>query len=234
MPPSELLAQAVQSGRRRGRWKAWRAVEAQNVVSTLRLSDNDPARQDLLERILEESKPPVPPAAVGLHYLLATPFRYPPGRHGSRFRAWPEPGVLYGASERPTACAEMGYWRWRFARDSAGLEEIPAAAQTLFRFGVGGVGIDLAAAPLDQWRPDWIAPDVYAATQALGRVAREAGVQFICYQSVRDPEAGRCFAVLDAGALRPGQPLERETWYLTVTRQRAVWTRERERFVFEF
>src|SRR5690349_24755031 len=94
--------------------KAWRAVEAQHVVSTLRLTGNDPEQQDLLERILEESKPALPAAAEGLHYLLATPFRYPPLRSGSRFRAWPDPGVLYAALERRTACAEMGYWRWRF------------------------------------------------------------------------------------------------------------------------
>ena len=234
MPQSELLGQAIGSAKRPGRWKAWRAVEAQHVVATLRLSDNDPTSQDLLERILEESKPPVPPAAVGLHYLLVTPFRYPPGRRGSRFRAWPEPGVLYGASERRTACAEMGFWRWRFVRESAGLDEIPAAPQTVFRFGVSGMGIHLTAPPLEHWRADWVDRVNYTATQALGRLARELGVQCIRYESVRDPEAGTCLAVLDAAAIRPHEPLERETWYLTVTRKGAVWQRESKRFVFEF
>jgi hypothetical protein len=82
VPASEIVAGAV----RPGRWKAWRAVEGQHVVSTLRLAGGDPARQDLLERILEESKPPLPEGTEGLHYLLATPFRYPPSGAGSRFR----------------------------------------------------------------------------------------------------------------------------------------------------
>ena len=92
MPPalaSEPLAAALLPGR----WKAWRAVEGQHVVSTLRLAAGDPRRQDLLERILEESKPPLPEGAGGLHYLLSTPFRYPPAGAGSRFRGWGDPGA---------------------------------------------------------------------------------------------------------------------------------------------
>ena len=42
------------------RLRVWRAVEAQHHVSTLRLVDHDPADQEILERILEESKPALP------------------------------------------------------------------------------------------------------------------------------------------------------------------------------
>ena len=45
------------------------------MVSTLKLVDTL-AEQALLEDILEESKPPVPPECRHLHYLLSTPFRY--------------------------------------------------------------------------------------------------------------------------------------------------------------
>jgi hypothetical protein len=225
---------ALAESQREGRWKGWRAVEAQHVVSTLRLTGSDPERQELLERILEESKPAVPEAAQGLHYLLMTPFRYPPSRHGSRFRAWPDAGVLYAAAERRTACAEMGYWRWRFAQESVGMDEIPAAAQTVFRLGVAGQGIDLETEPWTEWEADWTDRERYGETQALAREARGAGVQWIGYRSVRDPLAGKCYAVLDAGAIRPKTPLERETWYLTVRSSGAIWQRERERFVFRY
>src|SRR5688572_23841553 len=104
--------------------KIWRAVEAQHVVSTLRLTGNDPEAHDLLEGLIEGSKPPLPADTSRLHYLLATPFRYPPRSHGSRFRGTTDPGVLYGGLERRTSCAEMGYWRWRFVADSEGLREI--------------------------------------------------------------------------------------------------------------
>ncbi|WP_031496649.1 RES family NAD+ phosphorylase [Bryobacter aggregatus] len=234
MPPSEELAPAILEARRNGRYTPWRAVEAQHVVSTLRLTNNDPVRQDLLERILEETKPPAPPATTGLHYLLATPFRYPPSPYGSRFRAFPDPGVLYGAAERRTACAEMGYWRWRFTQQSAGLAEIPAAPQTVFRFGVAGRTINLQTPPLTQWAETWLQTENYADTQSLARLARELDIQVIRYRSVRDPIRATNYAVLDPMALRPQSPLERETWYLTITQTGAIWQREHERFVFEF
>ena len=62
--------------------------------------------QQLLERILDDAKPPVPMAARKLHWLLFTPFRYPPPPRGSRFRGPNDPGVFYGADEIRTACAE--------------------------------------------------------------------------------------------------------------------------------
>ena len=65
---------------------AWRVVEAQHKVSTRRLVDTLD-EQRLLEQIVDEVKPPIPagPGFAGLHYLLSTPFRHPPLRHGSRF-----------------------------------------------------------------------------------------------------------------------------------------------------
>ena len=69
----------------------WRGVEAQHRVATLRLVDSLDD-QATLERLLEASKPPLPPAAEGLHYLLATPFRYR-SPHGSRQCAHHLPGL---------------------------------------------------------------------------------------------------------------------------------------------
>lgn len=212
--------------------KAWRAVEAQHIVSTLRVTDNDPEQQDLLERVLEESKPALPPEAASLHYLLFTPFRYPPSAYGSRFRAWPDPGVLYAGFERRTACAEMGYWRWRFLTDSDGLREIPASPQTLFQLGASGAGIDLRKPPFAEREALWTDPDNYSATQAFGREARQADIAMLLYRSVRDPEPGTCVAVLRPSVFKPKRPLAQETWHLTVTRRGTIWQRENQRFVF--
>ena len=41
----------------------WRGVEAQHIVSTMRLADNA-AEQRVLEELLETSKPAVPPDAA--------------------------------------------------------------------------------------------------------------------------------------------------------------------------
>ncbi|HBY64091.1 MAG TPA: phosphoanhydride phosphorylase [Solibacterales bacterium] len=233
-PSSNWLQRAIAGARKAVSLKAWRAVEAQHVVSTLRLTANDPARQDLLEHILEEHKPTPPPATLGLHYLLATPFRYPPLPGGSRFRAWTDPGVLYAALARRTACAEMGYWRWRFVRESEGLRGIAAAPQTLFQIGARGEAIDVQQPPFEQRASVWTSPADYGATQSLGRQARAEALALILYRSVRDPESGTCAAVLDPAALHPKRPTAQETWYLTVTPGGALWQRERERFAFDF
>src|SRR5262245_11246750 len=76
----------------------WRLVEAQHHVSTLKLVDSVKERE-LLEELIEATKPPLPPECRGLHYLLSTPFRYGsvyPA--GSRFRrAGLTEGVFYAS-----------------------------------------------------------------------------------------------------------------------------------------
>ena len=99
----------------------WRAVEAQHLVATMRLVDTL-EEQELLERILEASKPVVPESAKALHCLLFTPFRYS-SPQPSRFRRADAPGIWYGASDIRGACAEVGYWRWRFLVESQGLRD---------------------------------------------------------------------------------------------------------------
>jgi hypothetical protein len=234
LPSEEWLRRSISSSRMDAALRGWRAVEAQHVVSTLRIAGNDPDLQDLLERILEENKPALPAEVAGLHYLLATPFRYPPAHHGSRFRSWSDPGVLYAALERRTACAEMGYWRWRFVQDSEGLREIPASPQTVFQLVARGPAIDLLQGSFSERDPLWSDTVDYTATQALGRVARGEEIGLIVYRSVRDPKGGTCFAVLRPEALRPGRPVAQETWHLTVTNGGTIWQRDRQRFVFAF
>ncbi len=179
----------------------------------------------MLEALLEDSKPPVAPAAVGLDYLLYTPFRYPPAHYGSRFRGPLDPGVWYGADQRRTSCAELGYWRWRFVTASRGLERLDGVPHTVFQALARGAAIDLRAGPFTRDGERWTDPADYAACQALARSAREAGVALIRYQSVRDPEHGGCAAVLHAGAFAGAAVRRRETWFLTVDRRRASWIR---------
>ena len=76
---------------------AFRMVETQHIAATMRLVDSA-AEQDLLEHMLDDSKPPLPPEALGTHYLLAAPFRYLPPT-GSRFRSQHMPGIWYGADD---------------------------------------------------------------------------------------------------------------------------------------
>ena len=198
----------------------WRAVEAQHRVSTNVLVDTL-AEQAELERLLEESKPAVP--AMPLHWLLSTPFRYPPLAGGSRFRGPADPGVWYGADQVRTACAEVGYWRWRFLRASPALDALPARPQTLFRVAAAGGGLDLRLAPLVADRARYTAPADYGPTQALARRARAAGVDLLRYESVRDPEHGGAAVLLTPRAFASPAPLELQTWLLEVRAARVTW-----------
>jgi hypothetical protein len=178
-----------------------------------------------LEALLETSKPPVPAAALGLHWLLFTPFRYPTSRHGSRFRRPFDPGVFYGADEQRTACAELGYWRWRFLADSPALGSIPSVPQTLFQTAIEARGVDLRTAPFARERAAFTNRTDHVFCQAFAQIAREAKVDAIVYESVRDPQAGPCIAVLTPKSFARKVPVAQETWTLSVARERVIWQR---------
>lgn len=217
---------AVSSEARPWAAAAWRIVEAQHTASTMKIVD-DAAEQDLLEALLEASKPPRPQAAAGLDYLLATPFRYDPRRGGSRFRAATDPGVFYGAEQVRTACAELGYWRWRFLRDAVDLQRLEPVAHTAFRARVVTLAVDLRQPPFADDAARWTDPVSYGATQAFARVARDAGIGAIVYRSVRDPEPAWCVAVLAPEAFAQPRPdAGTQTWWLAVQHDGVVWRRE--------
>jgi RES domain len=182
--------------------------------------------QGVLEAILEDSKPALPPAVAKLHYLLATPFRYRP-HHGSRFRAAFDAGVWYGAEVLRTALAEKSYWRLRFLLDSPATPDLKPVPHTTFCAAVRTArALDLQTPPLLRDRPSWTARESYSATQALAAAAREAGVVLIRYESVRDPQQAACAAVLDPAAFGRSQPRSQETWFIAASRARVRCARD--------
>jgi hypothetical protein len=221
---------AVSSEIARAAVELWRAVEAQHVASTRRLVDEQ-SEQHELEALLEDSKPPLPSEAGGLDYLLFTPFRYDTLRAGSRFRALSDPGVFYGGEQPRTACAELSFHRLRFLQDSAGLKTLTSVPHTLFLTRARGRTVDLRKRPFTRDRAAWTDPETrhYGPCQVFARVAREAQVDIIRYESVRDPEKAGCAAVLRPQALAGAGVLERQTWFLSATTTRASWIRTGER-----
>jgi hypothetical protein len=129
--------------------------------------------QNLLEFLLEGSKPAQPAATQGLDYLLATPFRYNPLRGGSRFRAVTDPGVFYGAESVRTASAELGYWRWRFLKDAVGLNKLQPVAHTAFSADIKTQVIDVRLSPFSAHEQSQ--PQVLRATSPQGLHRRRHG-----------------------------------------------------------
>jgi hypothetical protein len=191
-------------------------VEQQSRGVTLRLTDTLD-EQHLLETLIDDTKPPVPEAAAGLHYLLVTPFRYGPYPHASRFRrAGMSAGVFYGAEVSDTAIAEIVFYRLLFFNESPATPW-PSRAIDFRAFAAdfnARLSIDLTAAPFSDRRAHWTHPCDYSACLALADLARDAGIEVIRYQSVRDPQGRANLALLTSSILARDQQFREETWLL--------------------
>jgi len=220
--PQDWLATAAAAQR-----DLWRGVEAQHRVATMRLADGL-AEQLLLEQLLEDSKPPLPPGARGAHYLLFTPFRYAPA-WPSRFRRPHEPGAWYGADEPATVAAEIAHWRWKFFMDSDGLREGRAGGalvteHTFFQARFKGLALDITQPPWAAQRAAWRDPDDYAQCHALAAQVRGLAppVQSIRYESARR-EGAACQVVFDLATLAMPHQNRQQTWTCKVTRERVLF-----------
>jgi hypothetical protein len=202
----------------------WRVVEAQHRVATRKLVDSD-AEQGVLEELLEAHKPPAVDAGR-LHYLLSTPFRYPPLDRGSRFATRWEPGVWYGALTLGAALAEVAFSRLLFLEGTrADLGQV-AAELTAFRARLATPrGIDLTTKPFDDHRAAIASKTSYVLTQPLGAAMRAAGVEAFRYRSARDPDGGTNVGVFAPRAFTGRRPFGLETWHATATRTAVEFAR---------
>lgn len=197
------------------RARLWRMVEAQHRISTNRLAATS-EDQALLEQLVEEVKPVLPPAARGLHYLLATPFRYG-HRTASRFRrAGERPGIFYACEHVATALAEVAYWRLRFFARAPGMQPPGAVVEhSAISVPVNMARLlDLTAAPFAAQGALWCDPRDYAACQRFAGAARAIAAQGIRYASVRDPAHRANVALLDPAAFAASAPRIEQTWHL--------------------
>lgn len=190
-----------------------RVVESQEQIATLQLVDSL-EEQALLEDLLEPAKPPVRPGSEELHYLLTTPFRYPPLRHGSRFGQRHEPSIFYGSHNPATALAEAAYYRLLFW---SGMETAPArpirSQHTLFGASYQtDQGLKLHQPPFISDHTQLTHPADYSATQALGTNMRTAGVLAFEFHSARDPDGGINVGLFEPAALASTRPSLQEEW----------------------
>lgn len=194
----------------------WRMVETQYKAATLRLTDSL-AEQALLERIIDATKPPMPPQCAGLDFLLATPFRYAPYPFASRFRRANQPsGVFYSSEAVEAAVAETAFLRLLFLAE-APATRFPSRPVEHTAFCVGcrtSRHIDLTKPPFDRDRAVWAHPNRYGPCQELADAARAADIEIIRYQSVRDPQRRANVALLTPRAFADLAPKLRQTWHV--------------------
>ncbi len=170
----------------------WRVVEAQHILSARDLVDTR-KEHDLLEELLEESKPPVDKKK---HYLIFTPFRYPPLDYGSRFGRIFEPSLWYGSLELETAFAEVGYYRLQFFKDSeADLEHIEIPMTAFKTYLSTDKGIDLTSPPFNAYAEKISNKSSYEYSQPLGTSMREENIEAFIFNSARAKDKGNNIAV---------------------------------------
>lgn len=215
--PAAPLSESLIGTRYKG--DVWRLVEAQHRVSTLKLTDSLD-EQALLEKLIDETKPPLPPECEGLDYLLAAPFRYGPYPYGSRFRrAGRTEGVFYASQKVETAVAELAFYRLLFFAESP---DTPFPDQPT-DFSAFAVPVATAHA-LDLSGPQFADPKLrnltdYSACQSLADTARAAKIELLRYQSVRDPSGGFNVALLTPNAFASKKPKSFATWRIKVGQQ---------------
>jgi len=202
----------------------FRLVESQEQVATNALV-RTLAEQALLEDLIEASRPKHPGPAIGLHYMLATPFRCPPLPWGSRFGRRFEPSLLYAARSTDTVLAESAYYRFVFWSGMAAPPPAPLDTRhTLFSASIGTTrGLKLQHAPFEEHAAALLDRRYYGATQALGPAMRDAGIEACEYRSARDPQHGLNVALFTPAALGASKPDILDEWLCQTSAERVSY-----------
>jgi hypothetical protein len=207
-------------------------VEGQHVTSTRKLVDS-PEEQILLEQLIDEVKPPSAGDCAGMHYLLSTPFRYPPLRYGSRFGDVSQRSLWYGAEQVETALGETAFYRLWFLQDSHAQLAPLESEHTAFRVRIKSArAIDLTRPPFAAHAAKISSRTSFAVAQQLGSEMRQAGVEVFRYFSARW-QRGVC---VGAFSCRPfaGPPGNEQHWHCFADGERVEFTRTLERSRHQF
>lgn len=168
--------------------ESWRMVEAQYISSSRDLVDSR-EEHDLLEELLENSKPRI---ADSKHYLIFSPFRYPPLKYGSRFGNTYEQSLWYGSIKLQTALAEIAFYRLTFFSDtSADLEYIEIPMTAFKAYIQTKNGIDLTTSHFKKYQDKISNKTSYVDSQRLGTDMREANIEAFIFTSARDKMLGK-------------------------------------------
>ncbi|QRN02872.1 RES domain-containing protein [Legionella sp. MW5194] len=166
----------------------WRMVESQHSSSSRDLVESR-EEHDLLEELLENSKPRI---TNNKHYLIYTPFRYPPLKYGSRFGNTYEPSLWYGSINLLTALAEVAFYRLKFFSDtSADLEYIEIPMTAFKAYIQTENGIDLTTPHFKKYQDRISNKTSYADSQKLGAEMRDANIEAFIFTSARDKTFGK-------------------------------------------
>lgn len=168
-----------------------RMVETQEYAATTSLVD-DLEEQAILEQILDEFKPTYAEDTQQRHYLISTPFRYPPLKYGSRFGAITEPSYFYASESIHTCLAEAAFYRFYLIEGTeTPFPKVIQSQHSLFFVKVlSNNTVDLTKISDPQTQKRLTDPQSYSLTQQVGLHARKGGADMLRYFSARSQEQG--------------------------------------------
>ena len=167
--------------------KVFRVAESQQKVATNTLVDTL-EEQQMLEEMLDRLKPRIPQDCEQFDYLICTPFRYPPLKHGSRFGKKIHPSIFYGSKNIEAAFAELAYYRFVYYD---GMMTAPKKQQKVTQHTSFNVdlqtqkGVVLNESPFNKYKNKISDPTSYSVPQSIGENMREKGVEAFSYFSAR-------------------------------------------------
>lgn len=193
----------------------WRVVEAQHILNSRDLVDTL-EEYDILEELLDNSKPTIQTHTKILDPLIFTPFRYPPLEYGSRFGRIFEPSLWYGSLDIKTALTEVAYYRLKFNQDTEA--ELGYVDTLLTAFNVcikTKQGIDLTELLFSKYQDDISSKTSYSASQLLGSDMRENHIDAFIFYSARtqQPEKNIGIYSMDVFHQKKGRySYHQQTW----------------------
>jgi len=192
----------------------YRLVESQEQIATLAYVDTLD-EQALLEEMLESSKPSYKEDLSDYHYLLSTPFRYPPLKWGSRFGAVHEPSLFYGGVNIEVTLAESAYYRLVFwnSMTSTPIKKQIKSEHSLFSVDYQSqMGVRLQNSPFNKYQTEITHPTQYIHSQQLGSAMRSSAVEVFEYPSARDTQKGMCVGLFTVHGLKQKRPTDMTHW----------------------
>ena len=210
----------------------WRVCESQFNSSTRQLVDSG-EEHDLLESMIDQVKPKprYGEEFEGLHYLLASSFRYPPLRHGSRFGRYHEPSLWYGSETVTCALAEIAYYRFVFFSAQKHPITTVSTTHTAYRTRLSSKRYcDLTSPPMVTYlKSNNIAVSSksdYADSQHVGTLLRHNNIDLFRYPSARDPGHGANFGAFSPQAFAKKSPERKmQSWHCVTSSKHVEFSR---------
>lgn len=196
----------------------YRIVEGQHFIATRKLVDSDD-EHSILEEIIDRSKPPTKTFNTKgeLHYLLYTPFRYPPLKSGGRFHKRFEQSIFYGSEDLKTAMAEITHRRFIFMNQSEAVFKSMHVPHTHFIISVKSLkAILLTEPPFTTYKDQISNPKSYAESQKLGTAMRTGKAEVFNFSSARQLN-GINVGLFSSEAFMKNRPLSETHWSVFIS-----------------